>query len=268
MNNCFISSVEPSGFPLLEHDHTEVRNNMSRKPFETASCNPIPRRVLMSFMGDALREYVEAHACKIIALHHSEAGNYPLYETTVGGERVCLIQAPVGAPAAAMIADRLIHSGATLLAACGGCGVLEPISSGKILIPTEALRDEGTSYHYVSPAPTIRINPDGVQAAIRACQDAGLAWEACKTWTTDGFYRETPSMVRLRKTQGCSVVEMECAALAAVAKHYGVRFFEVLYSGDSLADPDNHDARDWIRNLSARSSAFELALRALASLKE
>ncbi|WP_224027321.1 phosphorylase family protein [Campylobacter coli] len=69
-------------------------------------------------------------------------------------------------------------------------------------------------------------------------------WEV-KTWTTDGFYRETVEMVQYRKEEGCQVVEMECSALAACAKFRKVTWAMLLFSADTLADPHKYQEREW-----------------------
>ena len=75
------------------------------------------------------------------------------------------------------------------------------------------------------------------------------------TWSTDGFYRETPDKVAYRIEEGCSVVEMECASLAAVAQLRRAIWGLLLFTADSLADLENYDQRDW------GSEAFEEGLR-------
>ena len=70
-------------------------------------------------------------------------------------------------------------------------------------------------------------------------------YRKCKTWTTDGFYRETKGMILYRKEEGCSVVEMECASLTACARFRGVRFGQLLFTADSLANVDLYDEREW-----------------------
>ena len=74
------------------------------------------------------------------------------------------------------------------------------------------------------------------------------------TWSTDGFYRETPDKVAYRIEEGCRVVEMECASLAAVAQLRDVVWGLLLFTADSLADLENYDQRDW------GAEAFEKAL--------
>ena len=76
----------------------------------------------------------------------------------------------------------------------------------------------------------------------------------CTTWTTDGFFRETAAKVAYRREEGCSVVEMECSALAACAAFRGARFGQILFTADTLADIEHYDERGW------GGDSFELAL--------
>lgn len=92
------------------------------------------------------------------------------------------------------------------------------MAENEFLIPTKALRDEGTSYHYLPAARYAEPASEAVQAIEKTFRALGLPFRECITWTTDGFFRETRDMVAYRKAEGCATVEMECAALAACAK--------------------------------------------------
>ena len=81
-----------------------------------------------------------------------------------------------------------------------------------------------------------------------------MKYQEVTTWSTDGFYRETKEKVAYRKSEGCSVVEMECSALAACASFRNVIWGMILYTADSLADVDRYDERHWGGN------AYEYAL--------
>ncbi len=95
------------------------------------------------------------------------------------------------------------------------------IAENRFLVPVKALRDEGTSYHYVAPSRYIDIDPKMLRLIEKTLLAQGLAYQEVITWSTDGFYRETKEKVAYRQEEGCSVVEMECSALAAVAQLRG-----------------------------------------------
>ena len=72
--------------------------------------------------------------------------------------------------------------------------------------------------------------------------------------------RETKEKVEYRRREGCSVVEMECAALAAVAEMRGAAWGELLFTADTLADAECYRERDWGKGAVAR--ALELCVEA------
>lgn len=144
--------------------------------------------------------------------------------------------------------------------------MLHDIPPGDVVVPVVALRDEGASYHYLPPSRDICVNPMMIAAITETLNALRVPFMECKTWTTDGFYRETPDMVRYRQEEGCRVVDMECAALAAVAQFRGKAFGQLLYSGDMLADGENYDERGWKNNFTAREKLVSLSLEVLRRL--
>lgn len=118
-------------------------------------------------------------------------------------------------------------------------------NEGDFYIPVSALRQEGTSYHYLPPSREVPLNENAVNAIAKVLDHRGFHYRKCKTWTTDGFYRETKEMVEYRKAEGCSVVEMECASLAACAQFRNIIFGQLLFTADSLANTEAHDNRNW-----------------------
>ncbi len=245
--------------PLWEHNRNEPRNAMSR-PLLTWNDNKLPHRCLLTFMNDVLEQYLSENHCEVVDIIHSETCDYPLYIATDAKGEFCLIHAPVGGPASAIEADLLIASGVEIIIACGGCGVLSPITQGKLLIASSALRDEGTSYHYLPPTREVALDSSLIALAKKTFSELNIPFEVIKTWTSDGFFRETPDLIDRRRAQGFDAVDMECASLAAVTKAYKCKFLEIFYSGDSLENSLKHNNRDWLSNMSARTAAFQAAL--------
>ena len=104
------------------------------------------------------------------------------------------------------------------------------------------------------------VNPAAMQAIEKALKEHGLAYREVVTWTTDGFFRETKDMVAYRKEEGCEVVEMECAGLAACASFRGAVWGCLLFTADTLADVEHYDERGWGEDSFA--CALELCLDA------
>jgi uridine phosphorylase len=249
-------------FPILEYD-TEVNGVIMPGHYGK---DILPPNGLMVFFKEILDEYVMDSGAEPIIVYKSEKGQFPVYKTHYKDTDICLIQAFVGSAGAAMMTDFLIGHGVKRLIVCGGCGVLKDIPVGDVIIPTSALRDEGASYHYLPPAREIILDELPVRAIKQTLTQFSTTYIECKTWTTDGFYRETPEMIKYRKEEGCSIVEMECAAIAAVSRFRGILFGQLLYSGDILADVNNYDKRDWYNKLPARKKLFTLAMESAVEL--
>ena len=154
-----------------------------------------------------------------------------------------MVQSPIGAAAAAQVLDTLVSCGCRTVIAVGSCGVLADIEENAFIVPTRALRAEGTSYHYLPASRFIKLDEEPVAAIEETLHRHCLPFVPCTTWSTDGFFRETRDMVLYRLEEGCSVVEMECAALAACCRARGAAFGQLLFTADSLANVHEYDAR-------------------------
>lgn len=205
-------------------------------------------------MEEEIDRYAQEIEAECVGEFVSATKTYPVYVIGYKGEKVCLAQAPVGSAPAAQFMDWLIGYGMEKIISTGTCGVLTNIEENAFLVPVRALRDEGTSYHYASPSRYMDVHVEAISAIEQVLEQLGIPYEEVMTWTTDGFYRDTAEKVAYRKEEGCSVVEMECAALAAVAQLRGVVWGQLLFTADSLADLENYDSRDW------GSEAFDKAL--------
>lgn len=119
----------------------------------------------------------------------------------------------------------------------GSAGALDKEKTdGKYVIPTEAYRDEGMSYHYAPPSDYIRIkNADAIEEVFRKL---GLPYVKGRVWTTDALYRETRNLVEKRKEEGCIAVEMELAGMQAVCDFHGIELYNFLVTGDVVDQPD------------------------------
>ena len=194
-------------------------------------------------------------------------GIWPVYEVCDKGKRFGFYKARLGAPACVGSFEDVIPMGAKRIILLGNCGVLDRgIQDCDIIIPTRAIRDEGTSYHYAPAGDYIDVNNQYVDILVSVLKEFGYPYIKGTTWTTDAFYRETRRKVEDRKRMGAICVEMECAAMQAMCDFRGVEFFQFLYAGDNL------DHSQWDpRSLSGTARladkekigllAFELAYR-------
>ena len=224
----------------------------------------LPPKCVFGFLADHIDEYARENKAKKIAEFESATKIYPIYSINHKGYDLALVQAPVGAASAAQLMDWLIGYGVREIISTGTCGCLIDMPESTFLIPIMALRQEGTSFHYVRPTRYIDINPLATSAIKDIFKKRKLKYKEVMTWTTDGFYRETKDLVKYRVEEGCSVVEMECSALAAVAEMRKVIWGEILFTADTLADIENYDQRNWARDTFAY--ALELAMDAVCKI--
>lgn len=136
---------------------------------------------------------------------------------------------------------------------------------GHAVVVDSAVRDEGTSYHYLPAGRVIDVGAHVVATVTRALEAGGVAHVVGRTWTTDALYRETRAKVDRRVAEGCVVVEMEAAALLAVARYRHVTLGYVLLAGDSLAG-ETWDDRRWMSARQAREKLFWIAAAAALAL--
>jgi len=252
-----------SSVPLLERDSSRVaiiEPSRIIKPIDVAE------HCVLCFFQEVIRELVrEGAQARNVHNGESEAGDYPVYELDYGGRRLAVVHPGVGAPNAAARLEHMIALGCRKFVACGGAGVLVgSIDVGHIVVPTAAIRDEGTSYHYLPLAREVTPTRRALAAVETVLRENKHDYVRGKTWTTDAVYRETRPRMARRQKEGCVVVEMEAAAFFAVARFRRVEFAQILYGGDSLAGR-RWAPRGWNRH-AVRERLFHLAAEACLRL--
>jgi uridine phosphorylase len=148
---------------------------------------------------------------------------------------VILVLMVVGAPVAAACIEELAYLGVKNFIAFGTAGCIDPnFDIKKLFVVERAIRDEGTSYHYLAPSTYVETDKEFTDLIQNVLVAKGFSVARGTTWTTDAIYRETFKAVEKRKSQGAQAVEMECAAFAAAAKKLGVRFSQFLLFSDAV----------------------------------
>jgi len=249
--------------PLLEFDpspHAVI------EPAHAVSRFSVPEAFVVCFFRDAIERLRDEMGAREIGHLASEMGRHPVLEVDWAGTRLGIALGGVGAPLAAAWLDELIALGARRFVVAGGAGGLVPsLTLGHVVVPVAALRDEGTSHHYAPPSRLIEPTADALEAITRTLERNDVPFVTGTTWTTDAFYRETRRKVERRVAEGCLTVEMEAAALFAVARFRGVSLGQMLYAGDDLSG-DVWDPRGWQRHASGRDLLLRLAAEAVIAI--
>jgi uridine phosphorylase len=246
-------------FPILEYDPAR---SAVIEPHIVHKRREVPEHCVLCFFQDVIDDVCKS--ASVVYTSRGEEGGHPVYELHFGARRIAVVHPRVGAPMSAAILESLIAIGCRKFIACGGAGVLVPkVVLGHLVVPTSAVRDEGTSYHYLPASREVAPTPRALAAIESVLKANGHDYLLGKTWTTDALYRETRAKVERRKREGCLTVEMEAAAFFAVAKFRGVEFGQILYAGDDLSGEWDH--RNWMKH-EIRERLFHLSAEACLKL--
>jgi uridine phosphorylase len=250
-------------YPILEFDPAP---EAFIEPSKVIRARDLPEHCVITFFKEVIDKVIEEHGAKVAVENKWEDGLHCIYEISYHDRRLAFFHPGVGAPISAGLLEEAIAFGCRKFIACGGCGVLDKdIAVGHLIVVSSAVRDEGVSYHYLPPAREVTANADAVRTLVKILDDRGVPYRVGKTWTTDAPYRETAGKIRKRKEEGCLVVEMESAALIAVAQFRNVNFGQALYGGDDLSGVE-WDHRHWTSKREIRESLFWLCADACLTL--
>jgi len=170
------------------------------------------------------------------ACYHSSLYTFHLDHIEIG-----IIPCIVGSSYAVLVAEQLFVSGCSLLISITSAGIIyQPGNSKRFALITNAIRDEGTSYHYLPPGKPSTLKREILQILSPLIQESGCPFFEAFSWTTDAPYRETQSAIDEMKQQNVVCVEMEAAALYALSqvKSYRIICFAHLTNSMALSEGD------------------------------
>lgn len=203
-----------------------------------------PEICISTFSENIINTFSTKKDVTIITHLYSANGILPIYKIHHKGKDIAFYLSRVGAPACVAGFEEIIAMGAKKIVIFGCCGVLDSTATdGKIIVPTSAVRDEGTSYHYQPASDEIEASSESINLLTACLEKYNHPYIKGKVWTTDAIYRETQTTIAARKAEGCLAVEMEYAAMLAVAKFRNIPYIQFLYSADQL-DTETWNPRD------------------------
>lgn len=207
--------------PLLDHDPAEAPVFLPRNLLEAARRRKklprikAPAGCLLDFDG----ELVDHLLSKGRAV---EEAAWPCFHTRLfrwvaDGAEYGIIGGTVGAPFAVLIAEELFALGCKAIASLSSAGLIaKGIRPPIFLLIEKALRDEGTSHHYLPTGRFSTASPSLMTAVARRIAEAGVPIRRGASWTTDAPFRETETLIEARREEGIVSVEMEAAALLSL----------------------------------------------------
>lgn len=183
--------------------------------------SPVPAICILDFDGDL----TDALISRGEAVRHP---NWPCFHTGMWrweaeGVACGIVPRTIGGPFAVLVAEQLAVCGARIVVGLASAGRVSPsLPIPAVVVADEAVRDEGTSYHYLRPSPTVAANPQLAGLLERSVAEAGLPVVRGPVWTTDAPYRETAKQMAGYAASGVLAVEMQAASLFSFSVHSGL----------------------------------------------
>lgn len=213
--------------PLIQHKHFDAPTAFTPESLlrearrqKAKLAAPVPEVCVLDPDGDIVRHLSRGGQAMIDddwACYHTD-----LYRTRVEGLELGLVGCAVGAPFAVLVAEELFASGCQLLISVTSAGQLvEQRRTPYFILIEQALRDEGTSYHYLPASQFSAADPKLLSLLDEVFTELDVTVERGATWTTDAPFRETDEAIAAMRRMGLLAVEMEAAALYAFARARG-----------------------------------------------
>ncbi len=198
-----------------------------------------------------------------------------LYRWNCGAMEFGVIGGTVGAPFAVLVGEELFALGCEALVSMSSAGLVASDATPPLFVLIDrALRDEGTSCHYLPPSRYAEADPALLDAVERAGATPVTPLVRGASWTTDAPFRETEALIASRRAEGMISVEMEAAALLAMGRALRRRVVCLAHVTNAMAtrpgdfEKGGHDGQEEALAVCARAlaAAVEHARRGAAGL--
>jgi len=256
--------------PLFEHDHSDEPVFLPGKMLESARIQKnlppvvVPDGCLLDFDGELVDFLVANGKAKLET-------SWPCFHTRLylwhaNGTEYGIIGGTVGASYAVLVAEELFALGCKALVTISSAGLIaENLQPPMFLLIDKALRDEGTSYHYLPPQRFALASPSHVAAVATRLHEGAVQFTQGSSWTTDAPFRETSKLIAARHEEGIIAVEMEAAALLAMAEALDKRVICLAHITNAMATrTDDFDKG----GADGNEAALKVCATALAAILE
>ena len=199
---------------------------------------------LVTFTKKIIDYVIDKYGATIYKTYKTSNDYFNIYTFKYNNKDYLIYMTGIGATwSSTILVEVMTITGVHKFVYFGSCGVLdEDKCRNKVIVPSEAYRDEGISYHYMEKSDYVTVrNHPFIENVLK---ENNIPYIVGRTWTTDAIYMETKNKVDQHKKDNCLVVEMEVSGVEAVARHYDIDNYHILFSADSLADSDSWDRYD------------------------
>lgn len=193
-----------------------------------AAITDFPEIVVSCFARATFKRMLKRYKYRLLTKTSVANLDIPIYELDYHGRKLAVL-------------EDLVAMGMKKLILFGTCGILEEqVKETSIIVPTIAVRDEGTSFHYSPAQNEISVNDRTLAKFLTYLQAENISFSKGKVWTTDGIYREMITKMKARKQEGCLAVDMECSAVAAWGQFREIAVCQFFYAADHLSEERWH----------------------------
>lgn len=193
-----------------------------------AAIPDFPEIVVSCFARATFKRMLKRYKHRLLTKTSVANLDIPIYELDYHGRKLAVL-------------EDLVAMGMKKLILFGTCGILEEqVKETSIIVPTIAVRDEGTSFHYAPAQNEISANDRTLAKFLTYLQAENISFSKGKVWTTDGIYREMITKMKARKQEGCLAVDMECSAVAAWGQFREIAVCQFFYAADHLSEERWH----------------------------
>jgi uridine phosphorylase len=256
--------------PIIDHDTTEPAVFEPGKLLEGARrkkglpVRSVPAGCLLDMDGELVERLVASgRATRDLAwaCFHTH-----LFRWSEGENELGIIGGTVGAPFAVLVAEELFASGCEALVSISSAGLIAANAQPPFFVLIErALRDEGTSYHYLPPSRFANADKALAKAVAKGLEGIATPLLRGASWTTDAPFRESAALIESRRSEGIVSVEMEAAALLAMGLALGKPVTCIAHVTNAMATrPDDfekggHDGQEEALDVCRRAVFAALA---------
>ena len=229
---------------------TPVEHSEYRHPDAESGLERLPEVVVICYSQGLMDYLIETHDGQRVGNYYGTLYAFADTNYFVG----VLGHFGMGAPTTAMLMDELIADGVEKFLSIGFAGCLdESIEMGEFIVCDKAIRDEGTSHHYIESSKYAHASESLTDDTIGLLREREESFHVGPSWTIDAMYRETKEEVRRYAEEGVLTVEMEASAVFAIANHRGVEAASMFVVSDYLGlsdwEPKFHLTRDDMQHL-------------------
>lgn len=224
-----------SNFPKISGKHNfaplfTAEQVMKREP-------RIPKKVLFVYSTSLLEKIRKELSVDRYQHKLGKGGNWSPKSIMTRDKKLMIVPLPLGSPITATAMEEAIVCGGKEFLILGAAGALnQKLSTSDIVLCTKAIRDEGTSHHYLKTSKYVLPDAGLTSKLEIALRKKGVKFYKGTTWTIDAPYMETKEEIKLYKKEGVLTVEMEASALFAVAIKRKVKAAAVFSISDVLGE--------------------------------